>query len=315
MNARASSLLDLLWVAHWPGATAAEAEAGPAWRQLAAAGPLLDTCLRRLAFGLAPRPVALPALLDGGELLVGREAYRLLLEVATGLRSAVAGETNVFGQLREAIAGFQQQGDAGEARRLRPLLDQLLRDTREIRQQALEGIGGQSYGSLVRRLLAARPDDRLLFIGAGELTRSMLPLFRQHETALWNRSPVTRPVAAGRVFAPDEALAAASWATLAVMTTPADAGHDQRWLHQLGSAGIRQLVHLGHRSASSLAVPAGLGLDLGLATLADVFALATAQAERRERQLAAARAACAARAGLLPVEAAGRRPAALLASA
>lgn len=309
MNARASALVDLLWVAHWPGTKATPAR--PGWQQLATTGPLLDTCLRRLACGLAPRPAALPALLDGGELLVGRAAYRLLLEVATGLRSAVAGETNVFGQLREAISRFQQHGDADEARRLRPLLDQLLRDTREIRQQALQGIGGHSYGSLVRRLLAAGSGDRVLFIGAGELTRSMLPLFRQHETALWNRSPVNRPVAAGRVFAPGQTAAAASWATLAVMTTPPDADHDQRWLQQLAAAGIRQLVHLGHRSAAGLAMPA----SLRLATLAEVFALAAAQAERRERQLAAARQACAARAGLFDGTAVAAAPNALLASA
>ena len=217
---------------------------------------------------------------------------------------------HVFGQLREAITQFQQEGRTAEVRRLRPLLDQLLRDTREIRQQALEGIGGHSYGSLVRRLLAAGSEDRVLFIGAGELTRSMLPLFRQHQTALWNRSPVNRPVAADRLFAPDQATAAAGWATLAVMTTPPDTSHDQRWLPLLGSARVRQLVHLGHRSAAGLPAPAGLHL----ATLAEVFALAAAQAERRERQLAAARLACAARAGLF-VEGAGRRPAALLASA
>jgi hypothetical protein len=308
MNARARALVELLWVAHWPSAANGWTAADP--QPLTATGPLLDTCLRRLAFGLVPRPAALPALLDGGELLVGRDAYRLLLEVATGLRSAVAGETNVFGQLREAIARFQRDGDAGEVRRLRPLLDQLLRDTREIRQQALEGIGGHSYGSLVRRLLAARSDDRVLFIGAGELTRSMLPLFRQPETALWNRSPVKRPVAAGRLFAPDEAATAANWATLAVMTTPPDSGHDQHWLPLLGSTRVRQLVHLGHRSAATLPAPAGLQL----ATLAEVFALAAAQAEHRERQLGSARLACAAHAGLL-IETAGHRPAALRASA
>lgn len=308
MNARANALIDLLWVAHWP--TGASGPARQRDQQLTSAGPLLDTCLRRLAFGLAPRPAALPSLLDDGELRVGRDAYQLLLEVATGLRSAVAGETNVSGQLRAAIIRFQQEGNPAEARRLRPLLDQLLRDTREIRQQALEGIGGHSYGSLVRRLLAPDRNDRVLFIGAGELTRSMLPLFRQHETALWNRSAVNRPVAAGRLFAPDESATAADWATLVVMTTPADATHDNGWLRQLGSAGIRQLVHLGHRSAATLPAPAGLQLT----TLADVFALAAAQAERRERQLAAARLACAARAGLF-IEAAERRPAALRASA
>lgn len=290
MNRQAAERIDSLWLAHWPGGV--DPAAWQAAAGLSGHGPVLATCLRRLAFGLAPRPQALGALLADGELLTGTEAYRVLLEISAGLRSAVAGETNVFGQLRQAIAGFQQAASPVSRRRLQPLLDQLLRDTREIRSACLQGIGGQSWGTLVRRLLAPAPAERLLFVGAGELARSMLPLFRQQQTGLWARRPVDALPSLDKLFAPDAVSRAADWASHIVITTPADPDNDARWLSALARRPGRRVIHLGHRSPATLPA-AGVAQ---LLTMADVLALGREQSARRAAQLKAARAACAERA-------------------
>src|SRR5262245_60181131 len=66
----------------------------------------LDTCQRRLWVGDA-RGGGFPA-----AALSGEEAYLLLLRIATGLESAVAGETDVFGQLKQAWREFAESGNA-----------------------------------------------------------------------------------------------------------------------------------------------------------------------------------------------------------
>lgn len=284
-----NTLIAQLWCLHWPAARVpGEAVAG-----LRDSAVFLETCLRQIAFGLAPRP-GLPSRTDG-ELSTGAAAYRLLLEVASGLRSAVPGETNVSGQFRRAWEQATRQLRAEDRWRLQPVVQALQADTRALRASHLQGIAGGSYGSLVRELLALRRDARVLFIGTGELARSMLPLFRAWEVAAWNhrafsddpRSPLT---GIRRWFASDEADAAAAWATDIVFTTPGDPAHDSAWHDRLLPHAPRGLVHLGLRRGAGPAwatAAARYSLD-------DVFDLARARDQQRSRQLTAAVRACAA---------------------
>lgn len=219
----------------------------------------------------------------------GAGAYRFLLEFAAGLQSAIAGETNVFGQVREAWRNFERE-QPRRAHSLSPLIEALFRDVRAIRTRFLQGIGGQSYATLARRLLAPDAGARVLVVGFGNLGRSMPAKFAQQRVAIFDRRPDRVNLPALLRFGPGEEAAAVAWATHAVMCIPQVAELDARWIAALRlQPGIR-VVHLGCRREAAAAW-SGLG---GFFDLDEVFALQRAQADLRSGQLRGARAACAA---------------------
>lgn len=271
-----------LWCLHWPNTRLPAADVAV----LRDSAVFLDTCLRQLAFGLSPRPRM--AATHGGELHESAGAYRLLLEVASGLRSAVPGETNVFGQFRRAWEEAARVLPPHDCEALLPVVQALQADTRTLRARHLQGLAGNSYGSLVRSLLTPGKDTRLLFIGTGELARSMIPLFRNFSVGVWNHRPGMPLANICRWFLPDEADEAAAWATHVVLTTPRDPAHDAAWQSRLGRHRPRRIIHLGVRRADAVTWPAATAsFDLD-----DVFELASARDQRRSRQLAVAARAC-----------------------
>lgn len=294
-----SEIVDLR-VAHWSPRNLNPGPGRP--------GLLVDTCLRQVYIDIQPAAKFFDAGLSGDtaptEHRSGAEAYRLLLEITTGLHSAIPGETNVFGQFKDAWATFRNHGRQAEVARLAPLMHRLINDTKAIRSEHLHGIGGSSYGSLVRRLIRPCPQDRILFIGAGKLARSMLPLFRHFDVGLWNRSALDNPPAnVTRLFRPKQGRVAAFWAHHLILTTPSDPVNDQRWCEWIAATTdrpqIRSLVHLGHGRAQTEAFGAhqiALNSSIETYTLDDVFALRQTQSEHRSAQLDRARAACRSRA-------------------
>jgi glutamyl-tRNA reductase len=233
------------------------------------------------------------------ELHRGIEGYRLLLEIATGLRSAIAGETNVFGQLRAAWRDYLQRVPAAARSELGELIEMLFEDTRAIRTRFLQDIGGNSYGTLTRKILRAAPGERVLIVGSGELARSVAPMLTGFELAIINRSrPVTLPDSVQRAYAGTEGEAAVAWADHVVLCVPRHPELDARWLSLLVSRPSIQVIHLGCRRAD-----AGRWAELrGFVTLDDLFDLRLAQQDRRSRQLELARAACRTRALLRAAE-------------
>lgn len=279
-----------LWAVHWP-APQAPAPVARELAALSASGVKLDTCQRQLVFGLGPRPAA-AGIDPPGETCSGAAAYRLLLEVASGLKSAVPGESNVLGQLRRAWEHAVTHQPAVVTAELTGLMEILLADTRAIREVHLQGIGGRSYGSLARLLLRPRRQARILLIGAGDLACSVLPFFRNARVGGWNHRTVTPLPGMERWFSPEEADQAAGWAEHLIFTTPADAGHDGAWNHRLATTGVRSLLHFGRRRDQAFAWQSGVAAY----DLDHVFALAAERENVRSLQLARARAACAARA-------------------
>ena len=281
-------MIDRLWVFHWPYQAGV---AGLPTHSVASArtsGVLVDTCMRQLLFGMGTRPVIDPPNTATMEMYSGVQAYRLLLEVVTGLRSTVCGETNVFGQFRRAWLESLNNLPAGITQPLSPLVESLLSDARRIRQQHLQGVGGNSYGSLARRLLAPPRGARVLFIGTGELARSILRFFRTTETGAWNHRPVSPPESIDRWFSTAQADMAARWAQHIIFTTPADAEHDAGWQHRLRHGGARSLLHLGQRRSEALrwaGVETAFDLD-------DILSAAEARANIASLQLVRARSAC-----------------------
>lgn len=278
--------IDALWLVHrpHPAGDAGQAD-GEAWP---AAGTALhlDTCLRRLALGAGTPPRVMPA---GGELRVGGPAYRHTLEIISGLHSAVPGETNVLGQFRSAWRHAAGTLSPATHAALAPLVTALLADSRTLHHRHLQGIGGQSYGSLVRRLLAPGRGARVLFIGTGALARSLRPFFDHCTCAAWNHRTRSMPFAAEPLFAVDEMARAAAWAQFVIFATPADDAHDGRWRTLLRDARIDGLVHLGRRRTAPWPWPAGVARHHDLD---DVFDLATRQAALRTRRIVLARHEC-----------------------
>lgn len=145
-----------------------------------------QTCLRSLVLvpeDVSDRLVNAAASTEGsGEWLEDESAYQRLLEIACGLHSPLVGETEVFGQFKEAIQqrieGLAPVGGAVEAAfvaTLRQWAKALIEDAKLVRQKHLLDLGSQSYGSLVRREVRDLARPHIEFIGSGQLTAEILP--------------------------------------------------------------------------------------------------------------------------------------------
>ena len=139
-----------------------------------------QTCLRRIVFlhrnerPRIPRDTKL-------NMYEGCKAYQFLLEVICGLQSPLLGETEVMGQFRRFRNDVQFPATLwGDY--LRVLTTDLLRDARTIRQQYLQGLGSQSYGSLVRKCVKGSTGVALL--GTGGLAEEILPWLNEKEIAV-----------------------------------------------------------------------------------------------------------------------------------
>jgi len=278
----------------------------------------IDTCLRVVRAASLPaaeQPSAERAIAAGLERYSGAEAYRFLLQLACGLESEMAGETEILGQIKESWRQFETT-QPERAAALRPFMQRLLQDTKEIRSEYVVGLGSASYGALVRRLLGA-DDGTTLLLGAGQLAEAVLPYLEDRDVLIWNRGTERaralverqRPADARRmqvVNGEAEELQAWHRAHNAVVCIPADPVRDparvQAWLER-GARG--RLLHLGIQEA------AGTAWERveGLITLRDLFQLRDAHAEQRAALLARARRACATKAQLAKLDDAdGSRP-------
>jgi hypothetical protein len=253
----------------------------------------LDTCLRQLAIIDATQT---PEFIRSREFTadphiewhLGTSAYSFLLQTATGLNSSIPGETNILGQFKQAWNLWRKQAEPEQVCQLHTAMHRLFSDSNQIHRNYLQGIGGNSYGSLVRKILAPASDSRLLFVGAGKLARTIMPLFSTFERAIWNHRPVKNHAPQScRLFSTPSAQEAADWATHIVLTTPAETGNDQLWA-QLTATGTQAVVHLGRRRAEP-------GIWVNKADyfdLDDIFELRNRQSSLRTSQIRQARRAC-----------------------
>jgi glutamyl-tRNA reductase len=266
---------------------------------------VLGTCLREVRIAMLPvdqQPSPAAADADGYERHAGAEAYRFLLQLACGLESEIAGETEILGQIKQAWRDCESSGSP-LAVRLRPWMQRLLQDTKEIRSEYVVGLGSATYGSLVRRLLGGDLPGPTLLLGAGQLAETVLPFLDSGEVLVWNRSPQRAremlarqrvPQTQGRVHLLDSTAEAEgnAWrrAHDVILCIPADAEQDAErmrwWRHHAPADG--RVLHLGIDSAAGTAW-ANLP---NLFTLRDLFNLRDNQALQREAQLARARRAC-----------------------
>jgi hypothetical protein len=270
----------------------------------------IDTCQRALWIlpeqGFTPvgeavaRAISLCRGSSGAELHTGVDAYRFVLRFAAGLESEVKGETDVFGQLKDAWTHYEAaSGTWLEV--LSPWYRRWLEDTKEIRARHLQNVGGSSYGSLVRRLLkqeGALPGDRILLIGAGHIARSVAPWLTDLEVLVWNRTPaaaetlVRELVERHGIQARTVATEAEGWEQIShvILGVPLDAGTDSVRIRRWKSLPLDRrgcLIHLGARSVEAGQEWASIPEFKGLEVLFSLQALADStrrgQIERAEK--------------------------------
>ncbi len=138
-----------------------------------------QTCLRRILFlnrfensALIEAAERDSLVSSSVEVYRGREAYGFLLEVICGLNSPLLGETAVMGQFKE-FCSHARFPNTPWGWFLRQFTANVLVDAKRVRRDHLQGIGSQSYGSLVRQHLKGMPTVAVL--GAGNLAREILP--------------------------------------------------------------------------------------------------------------------------------------------
>jgi glutamyl-tRNA reductase len=150
--------------------------------------PIWRTCLRDVAFLSEDTPAA-----DALPVIAGADAYALLLEIVSGLRSPLVGETEVQAQFKTFLASLDREKDAG----IRRVGQRVLGDAKLIRQRHLQGFGAHSYGGLVARRIAA--DRKVVLAGTGALAAEILQHLR-HVAAIdqWGRRPPRQPADAGQ---------------------------------------------------------------------------------------------------------------------
>ena len=247
-----------------------------------ATGFVIETCQRTLCIGGTPFDNS------GFARYSGVAAYQLLLEISTGLASELAGETNVFGQIKRAWAKQQTRLAGVHGSWVR----QWFADTKGIRGEHLQNVGGQSYASLCRRFLDLEPETPLFIVGGGDLAASMVSLFQRHPRRLFTRRHphfnVPKDVAVEPLAELPQHIAGSG--ALIVCIPP-----DAAWEQSLTALLVRHpipLIHLGYRQSNV----GPLSALPHWHTLATLFALKRDQDNVRFLKLAAAKRACARRA-------------------
>ncbi len=155
----------------------------------------IETCQRAIwtfqdsAFGA--RELCALALSAGYDVFLGKQAYEFLLRVSTGLESEIKGEADIFGQVKQAWKAFSETSNSVLVCELWSIMKSLFEDTKDIRARFLQNAAQGSYGSLVRKWLKTNgiePGAKVTVLGAGKLSRSILPWLAEFNVQLWNRS-------------------------------------------------------------------------------------------------------------------------------
>ena len=202
---------------------------------------ILSTCYRVEVYAASSAPAvaaaslrqALVARAGGRDLrlfeLHGEAALRHLWRVASSLESAVVGEPQVLGQVREAFAVAAAAGTAG--RELSAVASRTAAVTRRVRSETAIGRAGASWGnaavSLAEKVLGPLSGRRALLLGAGEMARLTAQHLREHGASLVivNRTPEKAEALASEVGGtarPLEALESElRWADVVVSAAPA----------------------------------------------------------------------------------------------
>lgn len=145
---------------------------------------VLSTCYRVEVYAATRCPAAATAALRqtlqaraGRDLplfeLQGEEAFRHLVRVAASLESAILGEPQIQGQVKDAFQRAAAVGAAGKE--LAAVLSKVLAAAKRVRTETAVGRAGVSWGhaaaALAEKVLGPLAGRRAIVIGAGEMAR------------------------------------------------------------------------------------------------------------------------------------------------
>jgi hypothetical protein len=256
---------------------------------------------------------------DGLQVMQGQEAYCFLLRWACGLESEIVGETDIFGQIKEVWRNrVQAQAQESEFSGISFWMQKVFEDTKEIRSQYLQNLGGSSYGTLVRKWIkdsrlgedvGGKDGKRSIFlVGAGQIAQSIAPALLDLNLILSNRDPsrldalyshlTTRNPSAPllKITGRQEEQRAWQEASHTVLCIPQDSAQDRvrvQWFQQAQNTD-RWVLHLGVRGRDR-----GVwGALKNFACLDDLFVLQKSLGHLRTAQIARAEKACDERAKL-----------------
>ncbi len=235
--------------------------------------------------------------------MIGGDAYEFLLRIACGLESEIIGETDIFGQFKSAWSEFKKQ-NANDVESLQTWIQKLFEDTKEIRTQFVQNIGGSNYGSLVRKMIKERSaqigrSKPILLVGAGQLAQSILPYLKENEVWVWNRSLenaiALKEIHPGIKILDTKDKEIFGWKNAAhiIVCIPSDETADTNRLNWINSSHEpRSVIHLG---ALKKDLPQWTNLD-GFFALDDIFKLQQDFTNTRLAQIERAKKACVERA-------------------
>ena len=257
------------------------------------------TCQRSLLIGTRE---SFPTL-SSRRLFKGEEAYRFLLNFSCGLESEIKGETDVFGQVKTAVKRLAKENPK-LSDSLQSIFLRLFEDTKEIRTQYLQGIGGNTYGTLSRRILNPTPEDQIVILGAGQISKSVAPYFAEFGLKIWNRSFDRLSQLAQELSlkghsnftllqSDAELETALQEATVIILATPAGAEMDSKILeHALSTrtptGSMKKILHLGGQAQDTTHFQSYSQFW----SLTDLFAIEKEQNIFREKQVQQALDAC-----------------------
>jgi glutamyl-tRNA reductase len=237
---------------------------------------LWRTCLRDVIFLAAEAQTRPSAIYDGA-------AYALLVEIVSGLRSPLIGETEVQAQFKAFLATLDTETHGDLLR----LGQRVLTDARLIRRRHLQGFGVRSYSGLVGGHVPA--GAHVVLIGTGALAADIASdLGTRHGIDQWGRRTPARALSSKapvcfRLFsaaAPD-VLHTADSAVLVVAAPASSSDLDRIATGYPGLVRIVDLRPADERCPLAVTVP--------IVTLDDLFAEANADARVASRPVAAAR--------------------------
>ncbi|MCB9091671.1 MAG: hypothetical protein H6621_08445 [Halobacteriovoraceae bacterium] len=138
---------------------------------------ILETCQRKLIVSSYP----LDCLEGDATISLKKDlAYVYLLEMLCGLKSRLVAENEIVNQFKQCFNDYLSQVDKDKA--VAKVLQKLLQDNKNIRNQYLRGISQKTYAALTRKILKPHlnSESTILIFGTGNLAEDLINQFKKY---------------------------------------------------------------------------------------------------------------------------------------
>lgn len=105
-----------------------------------------------------------------------REAYSFLLNVISGLESALVAESEIINQFKIAFSHYLSKRNRDS--KIIKIIEVLFKDSKEIRTRYLNGIAQKTYSSIIRTQILKDSPEKVLIIGSGKMSKDLINQLR-----------------------------------------------------------------------------------------------------------------------------------------